>query len=207
MNTNTCENCGSITTNKKFCSRSCSVTYNNITSPKRKPEHKCDHCSKPINARRKWCGDECKVKASTLKFTYSQNPLICTCGGPKTRYANGCVNCKNKFQWLLTLGELKSTANRDADVYNKLRLRSRRIALQNSEGQLSCVECGYAGIAIDIAHIKPLSQLSDDTTVWQAVNSENFLVLCKNHHYEFDNDAEYHSDLLTRKDSNLLPIG
>ena len=52
---NTCKECGTPTPNPKFCSRSCAASYNNRTKPKRKPEHKCVDCGKPINAKRSRC--------------------------------------------------------------------------------------------------------------------------------------------------------
>jgi len=51
---NSCLKCGSPT-KTKFCSRSCSASYNNRVKPKRKPEHKCIDCGKPITAKRARC--------------------------------------------------------------------------------------------------------------------------------------------------------
>ncbi len=50
-----CQHCGEPTTNNKFCSRSCSVTYHNSVNPKRKPEHQCAKCGTPITAGRTYC--------------------------------------------------------------------------------------------------------------------------------------------------------
>lgn len=49
-------------TNSKnyFCSRSCSVRYNNKKKAKRKPEHKCLKCGVKINAKRKHCEEHFK---------------------------------------------------------------------------------------------------------------------------------------------------
>lgn len=43
-----CIQCNNQTDNPKFCSRSCSATYNNKLWPKRKHTNKCIGCSKPI---------------------------------------------------------------------------------------------------------------------------------------------------------------
>ena len=51
---NSCLNCGS-STKTKFCSRSCSTSFNNRVKPKRNPEHKCIDCGKPINSKRARC--------------------------------------------------------------------------------------------------------------------------------------------------------
>lgn len=50
-----CLNCNNETPNPKFCSRSCSVSYNNKKSPKRKPEHSCPKCGQPITANKRYC--------------------------------------------------------------------------------------------------------------------------------------------------------
>lgn len=51
---NSCLKCGSPA-KTKFCSRSCSASFNNSVRPKRKPEHKCIDCGKLINAKRSRC--------------------------------------------------------------------------------------------------------------------------------------------------------
>ena len=50
-----CLNCGTDTTNQKFCGRSCSAIYNNKKYPKRKPEHVCKNCQTPITAGPSYC--------------------------------------------------------------------------------------------------------------------------------------------------------
>lgn len=53
-----CLNCGGEIVkrypneNRKFCGRSCSVSYNNRINPKRKPEHSCFRCGRPASRRR-----------------------------------------------------------------------------------------------------------------------------------------------------------
>lgn len=54
-----CLNCSKETTNKKFCSRSCSASYNNQKFPKRQKEGKCKRCNQPTNSYRSYC-DKCK---------------------------------------------------------------------------------------------------------------------------------------------------
>lgn len=50
-----CLNCGTKTHNKKFCSRSCSATYNNTLAPKRALEGSCRSCDTPISSGRTYC--------------------------------------------------------------------------------------------------------------------------------------------------------
>jgi len=50
-----CLHCGELTTNKKFCSRSCAASYNNIKIPKRKKTKKCKACNSHIVSDRTYC--------------------------------------------------------------------------------------------------------------------------------------------------------
>lgn len=50
-----CLYCGKVTSNPKFCSRSCAASYNNKKYPKRKPEGSCAVCGEAINSSRKYC--------------------------------------------------------------------------------------------------------------------------------------------------------
>lgn len=55
MSIRKCQLCNKETKNPKFCSSSCSATFNNKINPKRKPESKCVDCDKAITASRTRC--------------------------------------------------------------------------------------------------------------------------------------------------------
>jgi len=62
-----CKNCGNKITSKhgqKFCSHSCSATYNN-TGIRRHglAPHKCKGCATMIPGRRTWCSNACQGRA------------------------------------------------------------------------------------------------------------------------------------------------
>ena len=69
---NNCLFCKTNTNNPKFCSRSCAAKYNNTMFPKRKPEHKCIDCGKPITAGKKRC------KEHYLEYVKTKNPIDMT---------------------------------------------------------------------------------------------------------------------------------
>lgn len=51
-----CIQCATNTKNPKFCSKSCSVSYNNKIHPKRvKAQYVCTNCHEHINRRSKFC--------------------------------------------------------------------------------------------------------------------------------------------------------
>ncbi|HLD91434.1 MAG TPA: HNH endonuclease signature motif containing protein [Patescibacteria group bacterium] len=51
--------------------------------------------------------------------------------------------------------------------------------------KLPCQKCNYDK-HIDLCHIKPIRSFSLDTTLGEINSPENNLVLCLNHHWEFD---------------------
>lgn len=53
-------------TNRNFCCRSHAASFNNKAHPKRKPEHVCSDCGKPLPSKADRCS-KCKVK-----FTHSE---------------------------------------------------------------------------------------------------------------------------------------
>lgn len=67
-----CLNCQTETKNKKFCSRSCSVSYNNSVKPKRQRANYCK-CGVLAPPRRKYCdkcfGVECRRDYSTTTLS------------------------------------------------------------------------------------------------------------------------------------------
>jgi len=50
-----CVQCNKETSNPKFCSKSCSVTYNNKFKAKRQVENQCKTCSAPVSTRLVYC--------------------------------------------------------------------------------------------------------------------------------------------------------
>lgn len=72
-----CAQCNKETKNPKFCSRSCSVKYNNTFSPKRHKEGKCYICKISINTNRKYCRNCFMLSKEIRKCnTYSENECL-----------------------------------------------------------------------------------------------------------------------------------
>ena len=107
-----CLNCQAITTNPKFCSKSCSVTYNNNTRHWREKHNKkkliikCLNCENPASI--KYCSTKCqvdfqikeKIISGTASAKTMKNYLL-------TKYGNKCWECGitewNKKQIVLEL--------------------------------------------------------------------------------------------------------
>lgn len=61
-----------------------------------------------------------------------------------------------------------------------------------------CQKCSYS-IHVELCHIKSISSFTDDSVKLIEINGEdNLLVLCKNHHWEFDNGILKLSDIPSR---------
>lgn len=63
-----CDECGTATRNARFCSRSCSSSYNNRRSPRRKLEGTCVGCGAAVPSSRKRCGD-CHESRQPFRFS------------------------------------------------------------------------------------------------------------------------------------------
>lgn len=59
-------------------------------------------------------------------------------------------------------------------------------AYLESGNELKCAVCGYDK-HVEIAHIKAVSEFSDDTTIKEINSIDNLIALCPNHHWEYDN--------------------
>lgn len=59
---NICLNCKNKTSNPKFCSRSCSASYTNKSSPRRKKTKTCKVCKCLIKCDRTFCSPNCYKK-------------------------------------------------------------------------------------------------------------------------------------------------
>lgn len=62
-----CIYCNKKTSNPKFCSRSCSASYNGKLYPKRKRTKKCKICSTLITTEKTFCSKECYSKGRSKR--------------------------------------------------------------------------------------------------------------------------------------------
>lgn len=69
-----------------------------------------------------------------------------------------------------------------------------------------CQYCGY-NIHVECAHVKALSQWEETATLLEVNAESNILILCPNHHWEFDNNKLSLESIQNarplRQDSNL----
>lgn len=130
---------------RHFCSRSCSVSVNNLGKCRNKRIAK----PKPIKKKR-------ISREEFEKRTLGEYRLMPSVIGKHPSW-------------------LHSHVRNFARTWNKI-LRD-----------MPCQKCGY-DFHVEMAHIKPISSFTADITLGEINSPNNILVLCRNHHWEFDNN-------------------
>jgi len=70
---NKCKNCGILTNNPKFCSKSCAAIVNNKKHPKRKrKKYYCLKCNVEVSYRRKYCVEHSPSRRDWSKITWEE---------------------------------------------------------------------------------------------------------------------------------------
>lgn len=170
-----CKNCNEETTNPKFCSKSCSATYNNKKFPKR--ARKIRFC--------KYCGIE-------ITKPIGQPSRVTVCDG-----------CNFNFiDWsIITLGECRD--KRTHQYNSRVRGLSKRW-YDKSDKPKQCIICGYS-IHYEVCHIKAINEFDDAAVITEVNALSNLVALCRNHHWEFDSGLIVKADLRAQEDLNSRP--
>ena len=151
----------------KFCSRSCSASYNNHLKPKRVGvTQTCNTCGKDLGKKwskpRKFCND-CLVKHHLRNSSYKS--LI------EERTLKEYVENYNP----------KTAQNK----YCGVRFHAAKI-MKRSGRVKECAVCGYSN-HVEICHIKGIADHSLDSKISEINSLDNLVYLCPNHHWELDN--------------------
>ncbi len=130
----------------------------------------------------------CKICSNLQKSETSHN--LCQCGSKKQIKSKLCLSCSKEHNTkYYTLGEAievyseKYTGKKIYEVVRS-RIRKRNINLLKDQ---SCQVCGYSK-HVEICHIKPVSTFNLDTPIDIINASDNILFLCRNCHWELDNN-------------------
>lgn len=95
-----CAVCNKLTSNPKYCSRSCSATSNNSKTPKRKKQYKiCPTCGTE-HTRTKYCSDKCNPRR--LQLT------------PEEKYFY--IRSRMNEAWARYMAKKKNQTPADADI-------------------------------------------------------------------------------------------
>lgn len=153
------------TNNNNFCSRSCAASYNNVGIAH----------NPPVVRLCKLCADE-----YTCSKQHRSRTLCKDCWDK--------LETKTDYYKQLTLGHYHEIASvkykHPSWINSHVRIFAR--SWNKLLTKLPCQVCGYVP-HIELCHIKPISDFSVDDTLGSINSPDNILVLCRNHHWEFDN--------------------
>ena len=154
-----CECCGKLTTNPRFCSRSCAAKVTNKEVTKRKTTRKCQHCDLLVKS--------CKHTLCSMHFD----------------------EWKLRFRQESTLGEYRNMTSVKGKHPSWANAHVRGFARSwlKHLSQLGCAKCGYTK-HVELAHIQPISSFTDDVKLSVVNGEQNVIQLCRNCHWEFDNE-------------------
>ena len=162
---------------KTFCSRSCAAKNNNLGVQHNKPiERTCAHCN--------------------IKYRCSKNNRIVLL----------CEKCSNTFRDRTDFYKAITYEQylEEASIKNKhpswksSHIRAFCKRWNKDLTILPCQVCNY-DTHIELCHIKPISSFNDTATLGEINSPKNILVLCRNHHWEFDNKVIKLKDIPKRK--------
>lgn len=156
-------NCNNLTTNPKYCSKSCSAKHTNILFPKKKTKKKCIDCGQSVISYKY---DRCEIHHQEYK-KYKEDTL----------YQNKTLKeYRNK---LSVKGKHPSWLNSHIRHFCR--------SWNNSLTKLPCANCGY-NLHVELCHIKDVASFPETSTLAEVNSKENVIQLCRNCHWEFDNN-------------------
>ena len=145
---------------KKFCSQSCAASFNNRITPKRKAGYRaCKSCKK--------------------LFLKKDLAINCYCLDCKTKNKNNLLYNRNP-----TKKEMIYEKHTHGAAYAYIRWHSRKVVMKDMPK--ICQFCGYSN-HVEVAHKKSIADFADDCKLSEINNIDNLMLLCPNHHWEFDN--------------------
>jgi len=143
-----------------FCSKSCSVTFHNKNSPKRKTKRKCVKCDEIVSNYKKSRCDLHQKEYLETRYNYIQDLTLADYW--KRKCLEGLHNsCKN------------------VHIRNLARTRFKNLR------KLPCYNCGYDK-HVELCHIRSISSFPSTAKIKEINSPDNIIQLCPNCHWEFD---------------------
>ncbi len=192
-----------IPENRKYCCLDCSYKENGILSRKEKfltcANPKCSTTFKVSHKGHTYCSRSCGAIVNNSKRIVDKSCERCFVSiCHKGKYCDGCRYKYNRVTGedysVTTIGELRNRYTKYA-FHAKIRGLARYI-YKKDKRPMCCLICGYSK-HVDICHIKAISQFGDGCYVSDVNKLENLMSLCKNHHWEFDNNFLSKEDYFT----------
>lgn len=153
-------------TGRHFCSRSCAQSLNNKNEQRNPPKKRT-----------------CKRCQSHYKTSSNGHRSIILCPACSSHYQDF-----SSFLKSLTLDEYwkRPSVKGKHPSWKNSNIRANCRSWNKGLMNLPCQKCGYSK-HVELAHIQSISNFPPTTTVGEVNHPSNLLVLCRNHHWEFDN--------------------
>lgn len=195
-NPNYCKCCGSLirvekgmktgdVKQKKFCNRSCSATYNNRYILKDRMKSIVDSCSDEDFTTAYNTSDNYVQLGTAIGYSFVNSEISKKLKSRISKLGlleyESCVRIPTNG---LTKGELMHNRSNWQSWRSTIQ-KGARAVYKNSSKPKRCVICGY-NKTYEVAHIKSVSDFSEDTLVSEINSVNNLIALCPNHHWEFD---------------------
>lgn len=154
---------------------------------------KCKYCKEPIPANKSFCNRSCSAKFNNKPQGICK---MCKCPIPKAnKYCGSCrskgfrnsINKRSDWIYSTTVRDILSkNKGQPSNNYRQIRDHARQLYI-NSNNPQKCAICGYS-LHFDVCHIVSIKDFHLDTTIDKVNSIDNLVALCKNHHWEFDNN-------------------
>lgn len=173
----------------------------------------CETCKqefdKPVRFIKKSIHNYCSRSCSCIKqnehrwknhITLKEKFKCIICGKPrnyrnKNDYCLSCITIKYKST---TLGSLKQKYRKKSNGrWYSSEIRNFAKSWNSNLENIPCQKCNY-NLHTELCHIIPIGSFDDNTTIGEINDPSNILVLCPNHHWEFDNKILRLEDIPTR---------
>lgn len=165
---------------------------------------KCKLCKESFEPKRpnqEFCDAKCRNKNGSRNWAL-KNKKLCVCGNGMKFNSKLCVTCSRSLKQNseITIGQYRNmlSVKGKHPSWVNAHVRNFNRSWNKSLMGLPCQKCGYSNHT-ELAHIKAVSTYSDDTLLSVVNDPNNILVLCPNHHWEFDNALLNLEDIPERK--------
>lgn len=157
---NKCLFCFKLTTNPKYCCKSCSAKHTNTIFPKRKTKKKCIVCKETVKSYKHTRCLKHQQEYLETRFDYLQELSLESYWNKKS---------------------LSSLHSSSKNVHIRALARTHFKFLLEKP----CYNCGYSK-HVELCHIKPISSFPKTAKVKEVNSINNLIQLCPNCHWEFD---------------------
>ena len=154
--------------------------------------NKCFNCQ-TLTQNPKFCCRSCSVSFTNKLNPKRKRTSFCKkCNAPVIYNRKHCDSCKKTnedlFKKHLTLKDLQEyaivTKCHPSWTNSIIRQRCRKLY---KNAFTKCKACGYS-LHIEMCHIKPISSFPPETPIGVINDKNNVIALCRNCHWEFDNN-------------------